>query len=81
MSRNAPPSLLSVQRLSCRRAHIGGLVCGFLVGLAYSSGDLPREWQRRFVPIFSVCLLASLFGIAFVDFYLFTTAPASPYCT
>lgn len=65
---------------SLRSAHIGGLVCGMLVGMSYSSLDLQYDWQRRVIPLLSVCILIALFVAGAVEFYLFTTPPASSFC-
>lgn len=65
---------------NARSAHIGGLACGLLVGMSYSSLDLPMEWQRRVLPLLSVCILIALFVAGAVEFYLFTTPPTSSFC-
>lgn len=72
--------LLGIAPLIDVSSHIGGLTCGLLVGLSYSSLDLPQEWQRRVLPLLSVCILIALFVAGTVEFYLFTTPPTSSFC-
>lgn len=51
-------------------AHFGGLLTGFLMGLAYFSRESHLVLFRRFASIISECLLLAFFIIGFTIFYI-----------
>ena len=50
-------------------AHLGGLIVGFLMGVAYFAVEYPTGGVRKFGPLAAIGLLAVYFIVGFVVFY------------